>query len=152
MSRHRRVEVGGHKADSLIEFDALLGVGNERGVLVAAEHDLPLRPSRIAVVHAERFEPRICDDVAIALRKDRALEKDRLPEGQIETLILRVPEEKRACLDFAGPCVGVVGAGAAGRDDVTADLRRSSSSAMAFSTRWMRLERSSTIIRCPRSP
>ena len=36
MSRHGRVEVGGHEADSLIEFDGLLGAGNEGDVLVAA--------------------------------------------------------------------------------------------------------------------
>ena len=44
MPSHGRVEVGGHKTDSLIEFDGLLRAGNEGDVFVAAKHDLPLRP------------------------------------------------------------------------------------------------------------
>ena len=101
-----------------------LAARGERDVLVAAEPHAGVVDRRVAVVHAERLEPDVGDGVLGADGDHGADDRQRLAERQAELGVGRVHQRVAAGLHLgdAGRGLDVVRAGAAGRDDLAADV------------------------------
>lgn len=124
VERDGGIDVGGQDAHLVADPDGPVLTGAERDVLVGDEPAVTrVDDLRVPVVHAQRLEPGVEHGPPRRVhRDDRRPQPERVPEGRRVRHVLAVHERVRPGLDLGGPSVDVVGAGAAGRHDLAADL------------------------------
>ncbi len=93
MHRHRRVDVGGDHPDPVADGGASVG-GRERDVLVAAEPHGGAVDAGIAVIHPERLQPDVGDDVGRPDRDHGPDDESGLGERQPDGGVVRVHERE----------------------------------------------------------